>query len=132
MEREIKFRAWDSHKKTMIAVGYHVIGEVTIFGLIDQYVQENHGEIPSLEYYNYIIESQYTGLTDKKRTHEFPEGQEIYEGDIDEKFGVVKWMQDTCEYGFENEEGFVSLTKNFCESESNIIGNIYEHPELIK
>jgi uncharacterized phage protein (TIGR01671 family) len=101
-----------------------------------------------------------TGLRDSKRTEEYPEGQDIYEGDI-----VL--FDDTGEEGYEYKEGFdfkniakvvfdlekagYTLT-DFAEKENSymandglceinsgtflkeceVIGNIYENPELLK
>ena len=81
---------------------------------------------------------QFTGLTDKKRTKEFPNGQEIYEGDIlsGKNEGVpalVVWNISGA--GFElkwgdKEEsyGYTHRTYNALE----VIGNIHENPELLK
>jgi len=124
--REIKFRAWDNLKKEMIAEGYHVIGEVTVFGLIDQWVQERRGKVPSLEYYGHIIEMQFTGLKDKN-------GKEIYEGDILAGGMIVCWRDDLASFAL-RKEGW-AYDHYFGEAidagNTEIIGNIYENPELL-
>lgn len=136
--RDIKFRAWDNHKKKMIATGYHVIGEVTMFGVIDQWVQEQRSDIPSLEYYNHIIEMQFTGLHDKH-------GNEIYEGDILKR---SKELEPSFVAVIEFKNGmfggttkpynnhFIGMPRlNKCDYDGGgydeIIGNIYEHPSLL-
>ena len=110
---------------------------------------------------NFQSESQeFTGLLDSKRTKEYPEGQEIYEGDI------VEWTD--YEYKDEvnglwhkikgklNRDGWADYTfrdvvtlKQFrlwlknedfgYEGEGlidpsicKVVGNIYEHPYLLK
>lgn len=61
-----KFRAFDVKKKEYIEIGFHIIGEVTVFDVINQY---------SVEAFNDILIEQFTGLVDRNDT-------DIYEGDI--------------------------------------------------
>ena len=110
MKREIKFRAWDGEK--MLSPDY-----------IDRkgvaYWREN--SIP--ERSEKIM--QYTGLKDKN-------GAEIYEGDVIIKTAtensyvsapfVVQWLEKQA--GFNVAKG----DHHYYE----IIGNIYENPELLK
>lgn len=67
---------------------------------------------------------QFTGLLDKNQ-------KEIYSGDIDKNKGVVVWMQDTCEYVFEKENGYKCLTQCMTD-EVEIIGNTFENGDLLK
>ena len=85
---------------------------------------------------NYEI-MQYTGLKDKY-------GKEIYEGDIisvtDDKHPmmVVKWYQYKMTAGFatehigQKESEFWLPSQHHAERSWEIIGNIYQNPELLK
>lgn len=91
----------------------------------------------------------FTGLKDKKRTKEYPEGQEVYEGDIvkrlrgvgykskkypsfvdntaRETIFLVQWNQNYC--------GYYNLQEprddNFIH-EFEVIGNQTDNPELLE
>ena len=93
------------------------------------------GEIEKWEWFKDW--GEYTGLKDKKRTKEYPEGQEIYEGDIvrtDNFNGVhtfiVKYENEYCgslgAFVFRNDGRISSV---HCEATKicEIIGNIYEN-----
>ena len=67
---------------------------------------------------------QYTGLEDKN-------GVEIYEGDFiscQNKIGQVKYEESMFVVDFERTKGHLFTISDKCE----IIGNIYENPELLK
>jgi len=121
-KREIKFRAWDKRKKEMF-YDWCIDPDGGWFGDFGE-----GSEDIALKYYkNGEIEvMQYTGLKDKN-------GKEIYEGDIVQvngrnqevffKDGYFGWgQQHTGTYSFDP----------FESEEIEVIGNIYENPELIK
>lgn len=124
---EIKFRAWHKEKKYMI--------------LIFDNTKQKNWFLPNLSQKYEIM--QYTGLKDKNR-------ENIYEGDIlywvdKSKLGdgtlsekvIVFWNKELFRWSVKTR-----LNKNkFCVSdlsdysnieEIEIIGNIYENPELLE
>ncbi|PGA34036.1 YopX family protein [Bacillus wiedmannii] len=119
--REIKFRAFDKEFNEMIK---------------DPHCHEdNYGGDINHEFRNNdnVVWMQYTGLKDK-------DGKEIYEGDVvntiydGESFvGIV--VYDVSELDFKATNGKENYGSNFqyltCCEEVEIIGNIYENPELL-
>jgi uncharacterized phage protein (TIGR01671 family) len=139
MNREIKFRAWDKKTQKMIATGYAVIGEVTMFNMVDQYISEHKDpDQPTLSRLKDIVEMQFTGLKDSKET-------EIYEGDLivsGEDFPyvlVVGFNKQTAAFGGCRDasmclEGWYSFLNDIVIDQDGwkVIGNIFENPELLK
>ena len=85
---------------------------------------------------------QYIGLHDSKRTEEYPEGQEIYEGDIvlcsgignnaDEKYNAeVVFCEGKAAFMLDAGCELFSFTEmsELCEIE--VIGNIFEDGDLL-
>lgn len=108
---EIKFRAWGKNSKEFLTP------DGKVYGLTLKQIQNIH----DLDVWEL---TQYTGLKDKN-------GKEIYEGDILQYFkdhehnpqnkyivDVVKWEKQGW-YPYRLEEN------------AEIIGNIYENPELL-
>lgn len=127
MSREIKFRAWDSFYKQMIS------SEDIEFEKTSELFREIEDRCD-----NDIFVMQFTGLKDKKR-------QEIYEGDVliwrctksgskkeDLYIVVIDWEKH--HYGLtihSNGEKWATGKSFWNESDREIIGNIYQNPELI-
>ena len=132
---EIKFRIWDKEVGCMIPMcdipfdiecNMQEFLELILGGHSDRY-----------------IPMQYSGLKDKKRTKEYPEGQEIYVGDILKiKYwsNADKWEYRITEVEFlENSAKYMAINNKLCEAYevedmklSEVIGNIHKNPELMK
>lgn len=115
--REIKFRAWDKDEKEMLP-----LGDMIENGGVSYFIGENDLQ----PQYKSIVLMQFTGLKDKN-------GKEIYEGDIvnylysgDEKL-MVEWYD--YEWLLATKEK--KIISDFDWKECEVIGNIYENPELL-
>ena len=116
--REIKFRAWDRELKQFVY--YKLVKGIVewLSGNPDSFDKDRNNN------------QQFTGLLDKQ-------GKEIYEGDIvkgdwsivnDIESGVVEFYGGAFRY----KPAGLPLEFGYYRKECEIIGNIYENPELIK
>jgi len=157
--REIKFRAWDKKRKKMI---YDYIEDksmdrddtyimIELDGTVHAYDSDDAGKNGLWEHENdnFDLEvMQYTGLKDKN-------GKEIYEGDIirDDWLGTAEIRYNDIIAGYwaklfkrkkyvsmnDIDSEYIDITllaENVGEKagkiEQEVIGNIYENPELVK
>src|SRR5690348_3924275 len=116
--REIKFRAWDNREKVWL-------DEVTVYS--DGSWSGKKGDVDGYSQEDECILMQYTGLKDKN-------GKEIYEGDIikhdNGQISVVEWSQGDWGWFMKSIRNWNPKT-GFDSSKDEVIGNIYENPELI-
>ena len=129
--REIKFRAWDSQWKEMrygVGVWYSdYTGPVAVT------YEAGYEYNEWIEHDSWIL-TQYTGLKDKN-------GKEIYEGDVYQEQHmspvVIKFGDYSVDYYTEVIAGFYcevigDRTSTWCVQDGGeVIGNIYENPELL-
>ena len=118
--REIKFRAWDKLNKEMFNVE-----------IMDFQERKVYKDTVSYRKFNDIELMQYTGLKDKNN-------KEIYEGDIvklraNHGIGVVKYYDEWGAFVVESVKfkPSVVLGISYYKEEIEILGNIYENPELL-
>ena len=129
MTREIKFRAWDKDMKEWIPEKSIIISKGKPLALINEVptpIEKAINMIGKLCNPNWEL-IQFTGLKDKN-------GKEIYEGDI-----INFWANDTKQvvefkngaywmFVVDDDHNPVPLPSKYIE----VIGNIYENPELLK
>jgi len=126
--REIKFRAWDKLTEKFVTAQY--LSE----NLVRTYQEDSSRELllrGSIFTENGLELMQYTGLKDKN-------GVDIYEFDLVRSergyktttaIGVVSWYDGYCGFQVDfKDDGPLGRLDERLE----VIGNIYEHPELLK
>lgn len=125
MNREIKFRAW--HKEKNIMFNNFAI---TATGKLLMTTRKRFSEYPGYDNDSCIL-MQFTGLKDKN-------GTPIFESDVVEvlfnegtylKANPVIWSNNNCIFAVENGEMHESLSGIV---NIEVIGNIFENPELVQ
>ncbi len=123
--REIKFRAWDKEKKQFFVSDGNLDSEVCVAESGIVYLLDDE---PYAQQTDRFVLMQYTGLKDKN-------GKEIYEGDVleDGEGFRAKVIFDDINGMFVAEEMNTIIWYNRpALLETEVIGNIYEHPELLE
>ena len=136
--REIKFRAWDSVVKDWVPMGVNHISDLVRIKatkkkgefLIDTFDSGSRR----------LILMQFTGFHDRA-------GKEIYEGDIikyhyfyfacgseveKEETCSVRWDDSFANFDAIDKEGFAHFLGQASDDGIEVIGNLYETPELLK
>lgn len=110
--REIKFRIWDINAR--------------------KWLKSFNTNLLDIHEFNLAKIMQYTGLKDMRE-------KEIYEGDIvklraNHGIGVIKYSDEWGAFVVEyiKPRPLVVLGMNYYKEDIEVIGNIYENPELIK
>lgn len=114
MNREIKFRIWNDYDKKMI--------------YWNELLKNKLANIFTMPSYNKWL-MQYTGLHDKN-------GKEIYEGDILKSMQwndiyLVKYIGTAFYLCRKGNKGFNKITTWNNAEKSEVVGNIYDNPELL-
>ena len=132
MQDRFKFKLWDKTQKRIIlplSFSINATGEIKILN--------DFGSTKWFDYENDYVLIQCTGLRDKN-------GKLIYEGDIvkfnydtDEIIAVVSWDDNDGQIGYYlNTTDYLKdkyvTDYDFYKNDYEILGNIYENPELLK
>ncbi len=132
--REIKFRAWQPFRSLHRKPGMYEVSDIAFYpanGGGEAFLALHGEESKSSEYLEDIHLMQYTGLKDKN-------GVEIYEGDLlssDHTTNarnapqIVAYSMLPVHGDYQESYGY---TFDYRAEELEIVGNIYENPELLK
>lgn len=139
MSRKIKFRAWSTYPNAESVVNgrmyYPTCLEFDKNGINGGGIWRGHPCTGGTGYNDILM--QYTGLKDKN-------GVEAYENDIvrwNKKIWIMIFSTRLCGYYLQTLESFIDISgKNKLETVSHaraehaceVIGNIYENPELLE
>jgi len=131
MNRELKFRCWDKINKKFvppshIAINGNGILLVTDSGMYEKLQNKNYCNVDQ----EYVVQ-QFTGEYDKNK-------KEIYEGDI-----IRSYSEEFINENYEGEVVFIDAGYHVKVNDKDymgiwsgddieVIGNIFEHPELLK
>lgn len=127
MNRAIKFRAWHKRLKRM----YPVRAIDFAASPMEVHLQSDAIALDTFLDKRDVELMQFTGMLDKN-------GRDIYEGDIVahvaiERTGPVFYREEWGCFSVKHQGGITTLSyANLSETPWEIIGNIYETPELLK
>lgn len=118
--RNIKFRAWSKKFNKFMSIGFHIIGETTLFDLLNQHTLE---EMETLEI------TECTGLKDKN-------DKDVYEGDIvkfeNEFTAEIIWCEENAAFQIRSEKGGGAFLNELYMLNFEVVGNVFENADLLK
>lgn len=127
--REIKFRAWDTKKNHFDYEPLISRGKCCFIDSFDNFEEHEEGR---------MVLQQYTGLKDKN-------GKEIHEGDFiklpefyetreatNETFTITGYIEFKDGAWMFSDSGFVYGEHTSYDGNFEVVGNIYENPELLE
>ncbi|GHO99537.1 hypothetical protein KSF_095850 [Reticulibacter mediterranei] len=133
--REIKFRAWDKRMMKMREVNALYLDVQMGMAPSDRAILVDLYETSSAYQVDRDVDlMQFTGLKDRN-------GKEIYEGDIIQRVNIkvpllVRWNQKEARFDLakdpDNFNAVVIWYTQLVEEDYEVIGNIYENPELMR
>ena len=144
MQRLIKFRGKRLDNGEWVYGGVTTYGEHAFIVRAELQISESDNMYFSTTGIEVIPATvgQYTGLKDSKRTEEYPEGQEIYEGDIIKAVALANdhnqrgaitisaveyWMGNAC-----LKITYIPLYPFIVDHSFEVISNIHDNPDLLK
>ena len=118
----LKYRAWDSAKKEMFKDTFAITESGQVVVAEQKFVTSS----PDYVFVDHLVIMQSTGLKDKN-------GKEIFEGDVVKCNGLLgtiesfkaMWICSFVKYNNYQKVGFFA-------QEIEVVGNIYENPELLE
>jgi len=126
--RELKFRVWDHKRQYFVNEKFDDVAMYIKFDGSLTFISTVGGEMKVKGEYTV---QQYTGLKDKN-------GKEFYEGDIVKLFNDPDELYEVVYNDFDNDiVGFLLESDGgrgdwFDSRKREVVGNIFENPELIK
>lgn len=138
--RDIKFRAWDKASKQMLNIGLVDLDDMTVYSAKSgdfrcSYQRKTKcSKNENFKDVKRLVFMQYTGLKDKNK-------KEIFEGDIfatDNNHNFTVIYEDARFIGVDGDrdgKGYVCCVDSCYKDGSSsieVIGNIYENPELLE
>jgi uncharacterized phage protein (TIGR01671 family) len=131
--KKIKFRAWDTKRHIMFTAEEMGEDQLTLLPDGGGFINVSSIHTRQSEMLTHLLPLEYTGLKDKN-------GKEIYEGDIvmatydSHLIFKITYLLEKEFAGFclENPLSKEDYYLHYNPDEFEIIGNIYENPELLK
>ncbi|GED14833.1 YopX family protein [Aneurinibacillus migulanus] len=124
--REIKFRAWDKQEKEMFMPDTENNNEIFFAGFVNGVLRCSESQYDEDD--DFIL-MQYTGLKDKN-------GKDIYEGDLvnneDNETAVIIYETGSFLLQYPDSPLDFDSLFDFQDDRLEIIGNIYQNPELLE